>query len=144
MPPQIYQLTNSKTYELRVTATLQNKSTVFQQYQEFNISDAASGYRLYFNRNVSTYLLGDCFTPLLGAPFSAYDNDNDGDTSVNCALQYAAGFWFVGRNCSTCNPMGPLPQPTTGVRLGVPNEAFWTNNLGKAAVFRLNMFLVVL
>ncbi|PVD39551.1 hypothetical protein C0Q70_02186 [Pomacea canaliculata] len=111
-PPTIGWGWRSKTYELRVTATLQNKSTVFQQYQEFNISDAASGYRLYFNRNVSTYLLGDCFTPLLGAPFSAHDNDNDGDASVNCALQHAAGFWFVAATAPRATPwVRYLSQP---------------------------------
>ncbi|KAK7113287.1 hypothetical protein V1264_012599 [Littorina saxatilis] len=115
------------------------------QYQNFRISDEASGYRMYFNQTTNdTYLLGDCFSALYGAQFSAYDNDNDEDGGVNCAQNHEGGWWFRGGACSTCNPTGPLLQPAGGRRTGVDAEIFWTEDLDDLVPFKMTMFLTSL
>ena len=144
---QVYQLTNSKQYELRIAVQFYNDTSdkVFMLYQLFNISDAASGYRLFANQtNNETYRLGDCFAALYGARFSAFDNDNDEDAAVNCAAKHQGGWWFRGSGCSTCNPTGPLlpPSPDGVTRTGVDGEAFWTDKMGDLAVKKLSMYLV--
>lgn len=143
---QLYYLTASKQYEFRASITLKNGSNYFQQYITFTVSGADDGYRL--TASVNPYvinLLGDCLTPLRGAKFSTFDRDNDGDDSVNCAQKHGGGFWFLGCNCSTCNPTGQLMTPTaSGLRLGVDNETFWTNNLVNVMPVKVNLFLVVL
>ncbi|KAL8571602.1 hypothetical protein ACOMHN_061756 [Nucella lapillus] len=140
---RVYELTNSKTYELRIFCKLQNKSLSFMQYQQFNISSKEDGYRLWFNLTFAdTYLLGDCFTPLWKSQFSAMDHDKDEDDTVNCAAKHGGGWWFRGKNCSTCNPTGPLLKPNNGKKSGVDAEAFWTQNLGDSVPFKIAMFLV--
>ncbi|KAK7116410.1 microfibril-associated glycoprotein 4-like [Littorina saxatilis] len=141
---KLYQLTNSRSYELRVSCRLENGSNVFMLYQHFQITGSADGYRMLFRqtRDNSTYFLGDCFTPLLGAKFSAYDNDNDENNKVNCAEKHEGGWWFRGENCSTCNPTGPLLKSPNGTREGIDAEAFWTHDLGDAALYVIYMYLI--
>ena len=133
---------------MRITAKLQNGSNLFMQYQHFTISDADSGYRLYFNQTKlnETYLLGDCFSALYGAQFSAFNRDRDEADDVNCAARHGGGWWFRGSECSTCNPTGPLRPPAAdGVtRSGVDDEAFWKENMGDLAMRKISMYLVVL
>lgn len=145
-PRQVHQLTNSKDYELRISARLENGSNFFMQYKQFNVTGVETGYRLYFNQTDfnDTYLLGDCFSDLYGAQFSAFDHDNDEDNSVNCAAKHGGGWWFRGSNCSTCNPTGSLPTSTDELRSGVDTEIFWTRDMGDLAISKLSMFLVVI
>nr|KAG5709723.1 hypothetical protein BaRGS_027748 [Batillaria attramentaria] len=141
---KIHLLATSKPYELRVSIQTKDGTNRFQQYEHFVVSNATSGYKLFFNYTVPDTLLGDCLTPLLGASFSTYDHDQDESVSINCAAKHQGGFWFRGDTCSTCNPTGPLTLPADGLRYGVDNEAFWTVNLGDLAPFRVTMFLVAL
>nr|KAG5709721.1 hypothetical protein BaRGS_027746 [Batillaria attramentaria] len=142
---KIHLLTTSRAYELQVLIKPQNNTSYSQKYKHFQVSNADSGYRLSFDSSV-TGTLGDCFTPLKGAIFRqvTYDNDQDESVSVNCADKHQGGFWFRGDTCSTCNPTGPLTLPADGLRSGVDNEAFWTENLGNVAPFKIYMFLVPL
>ncbi|XP_076452037.1 uncharacterized protein LOC143287687 [Babylonia areolata] len=140
---KVYELTNSKTYELRVSAKLKNGSNLYMQYQEFNVSGREDGYRLLFNKSFAgVYLLGDCFSPLWGSRFSTPDHDQDEADAVNCAARHGGGWWFRGDNCSTCNPTGPLLKPSSGFRTGLDAEAFWSEDLGDLALYRMTMFLV--
>ncbi|XP_025078493.1 microfibril-associated glycoprotein 4-like [Pomacea canaliculata] len=84
---------------------------------------------------------GDCLSDLRGANFSTYDNDNDGDSSVNCASRHSGGWWFHGNTCSTCNPTGQLLQPANGLRTGDDSEVFWVKDLGNVAPYGINLRL---
>ena len=63
---------------------------------------------------------GDSLSYQSGSRFSAYDNDNDMDSSRNCAAKFQGGWWF--RRCLRCNLNGRYIQggqqseaPSTGV-----------------------------
>nr|KAG5709727.1 hypothetical protein BaRGS_027752 [Batillaria attramentaria] len=122
---KLHLLTKSKIYQLRFRVKLPNATLYFVYYDDFVLSDETSDYSFTFSlaKEIS---LGDCLTSLLGAGFSTYDRDNDGDSSVNCAQRHGGGWWFSGAACTTCNPLGPILQPFDGRRKGVDGEAFWT------------------
>nr|KAG5702735.1 hypothetical protein BaRGS_003609 [Batillaria attramentaria] len=100
----------------------------FGSYPNFAVSSEASGYSFSMFAPPAFPLL-DCLTPLEGAPFSTYDNDNDNTGSVNCAAKHGAGFWFQGTSCSAvCNPFGLLTWPAGDARTGVPYEVYWNHD----------------
>ncbi|XP_062597034.1 microfibril-associated glycoprotein 4-like [Saccostrea cucullata] len=78
----IHLLTKQKP-SLYVSITLTNKTTLYQQYGEFSISNEADNYRLYLN-GPTTGILGDSImlttgmsdTNLFGMTFSTLDRDN--------------------------------------------------------------------
>nr|KAG5709731.1 hypothetical protein BaRGS_027756 [Batillaria attramentaria] len=107
---KLHLLTSSRHYTLGVQVS--NFSEVYQHYyRRFVVKSAAEGYAMTFD---TQYLpqapalpMSDCLAPLKDIPFSAYDNDNDGNTTRNCAADYGGGWWY-NADCSECNLMGTL------------------------------------
>ncbi|KAL8571594.1 hypothetical protein ACOMHN_061748 [Nucella lapillus] len=124
-----HQLTTNRQYRLQF------------KYHDFILGSEASGYAIGFHAPVKEEKLGDCLSDLRGAPFSTYDKDDDGSSTVHCAKQHGAGWWFKGDTCSSCNPFGPIlssPEVTEGVK----GQSFWKRNLGNLAPRNLRVFLI--
>lgn len=139
---KLHLLTSSRAYELRFRVRLENGSVYYHFYKDFVVRDQSAGYSFILGiTDDMDRELGDCLTPLMGASFSTYDNDSDGDNTTNCAQRHGAGWWFLGANCSSCNPLGPFINDT---RLGVEAEAFWTDKMGDMVPFTLYGYLVPL
>ena len=116
-----------------------------------------SGYRLYLficlpiylSVYLSVYLsiyqyinLSDLSIYRQNIPFSAYDSDNDGNPSRNCAADYGGGWWY-NDSCSDCNLMGELRYYALTRVPGAVNEVFWLPGLDPAdfSPNSVNMFL---
>ncbi|XP_070188452.1 fibrinogen C domain-containing protein 1-A-like [Littorina saxatilis] len=138
---KLHLLTASKSYGLRFSMKPPNSTASYSFFEDFVLSDEASGYSF----TVGTFKsdkLANCLDGQQGAPFSAYDVDNDDNSTFNCALQYGGGWWFKGENCSLCSPMGPILPPFDGMRKGVLGESFWSG-FGDGYPFPITMYLVV-
>ncbi|XP_070174233.1 angiopoietin-related protein 4-like [Littorina saxatilis] len=94
-------LNEGKNYGLKFTLTLFNGTKVYVLYSDFKLGGADTGYTFTMNPNVPNRSPGDCLSPLVGAPFSTYDNDRDNSTSINCAQQQGGGWWYSGDTCSS-------------------------------------------
>ncbi|XP_067110459.1 microfibril-associated glycoprotein 4-like [Osmerus mordax] len=104
----IHLLTTKKDYELRVDMEDFEGRRVYANYSSFSISPGAVNaevdlYRLHVSgfRNGGA---GDSLTHHSGRPFSTFDRDNDGASSMNCALKYMGAFWY--NNCMYASPTG--------------------------------------
>ena len=139
---KLHQITSSKSYELRFIVTLPNGTLTLSNYQNFVLTDEASGYAFSLTSSVSR-VLADCLTDLQGARFSAYDVDNDNSTLRNCASLFGGGWWYKGNGCSVCNPMGPVLPPFDGALRGVVGELFWIG-FGNVSPFPLSMYLTAM
>nr|KAG5702731.1 hypothetical protein BaRGS_003605 [Batillaria attramentaria] len=141
---KVHLLTNNRAYQLRFSMSIQNNTLYFGVYPNFVVSSEASGYAFSLSTPPDFPLL-DCLSPLEGAPFSTYDNDNDGETSVNCAQRHGGGFWFKGPECSTiCNVFGQLLQPADDSRSGIPDEVFWSMRYVAVELAPKKMFLYLI
>ncbi|KAI1886531.1 hypothetical protein AGOR_G00196720 [Albula goreensis] len=98
----IFLLTWTKKYELRVDMEDFERGNVHAQYSSFSIDPESEGYKLH----ISSYIdggAGDSLAYHNEKKFSTFDNDQDSSGS-NCALIYQGGFWFY--NCLYANPNG--------------------------------------
>ncbi|KAK7501274.1 hypothetical protein BaRGS_00007399 [Batillaria attramentaria] len=128
---KLHLLTSSRHYTLGVQVS--NFSEVYQHYyRRFVVKSAAEGYAMTFD---TQYLpqapalpMSDCLAPLKDIPFSAYDNDNDGNTTRNCAADYGGGWWY-NADCSECNLMGTLRWSSLTRVPGAVDEVFWNPGL---------------
>ncbi|KAL8571592.1 hypothetical protein ACOMHN_061746 [Nucella lapillus] len=138
---KLHQLVSLKRYTLQFNVKLvYNNSNYSQKYQNFTLGNEASGYAIGFSVPVNKEKLGDCLSDLRGAPFSTYDEDHDESSTVHCAKQHGAGWWFKGDTCSSCNPFGPIlfsPEVTEGVK----GQSFWKRNLGNIIPLTFRMIL---
>uniref|UniRef100_A0A182N3F4 Fibrinogen C-terminal domain-containing protein n=1 Tax=Anopheles dirus TaxID=7168 RepID=A0A182N3F4_9DIPT len=75
-------------------------------YDEFEIGNEASGYRLHLGQFVEGDAK-DSLRPSDGMKFSTPDRDND-EHAGSCAAFYASGWWY--RNCMNCNLNGQFKQ----------------------------------
>ncbi|KAK6186445.1 hypothetical protein SNE40_008483 [Patella caerulea] len=77
----------------------------YADYTDFKVGDRSTHYTITYSSYIplgTSGDLGDVLNGLNGSSFSTYDRDNDGVGNINCALQYAGGWWFNGLNgCST-------------------------------------------
>ncbi|XP_035260133.1 microfibril-associated glycoprotein 4-like [Anguilla anguilla] len=109
----IFLLTWTKKYELRVDMEDFERGKVHAQYSSFSIDPESEGYKLH----VSSYIdggAGDSMAYHNEKRFSTFDNDQD-TWGSNCALLYHGGFWFD--RCLHANPNGLY---TWGQRSGSP------------------------
>ncbi|XP_070182469.1 angiopoietin-related protein 4-like, partial [Littorina saxatilis] len=102
-------LNEGKNYGLMFALTLSNGTKVYVLYSDFQLGGADTGYKFTMNPNVPNRPPGDCLSPLVGAPFSTYDNDSDNSTTINCAQRHGWGWWYSGDTCSSvCSALGRL------------------------------------
>ncbi|KAK7468159.1 hypothetical protein BaRGS_00036623, partial [Batillaria attramentaria] len=127
----IWELTNSRAYELIFEVFLLNGEWFQQSYRNFVVTDESENFSMSF-KGTDSYArpLGDSLSDVNGSPFSTYDADHDNDVNINCAERHHSGWWFGGVNCTECNPTGVLLQPADMSRTGDPREVFWSRNLG--------------
>eukprot|EP00058_Branchiostoma_floridae_P013859 XP_002599347.1 hypothetical protein BRAFLDRAFT_199923 [Branchiostoma floridae] len=122
---KIYQLTNAKSYLLRIDLENWASDTVYAEYDSFYIEDEAAKYRLH----VGTYsgTAGDGGKGLSyhdGRKFSTHDQDNDSH-ATNCAADHGRGGWWYG-GCDTVNLNQPYKHGGGGSEShGIEWEA-WT------------------
>ncbi|KAL8571599.1 hypothetical protein ACOMHN_061753 [Nucella lapillus] len=135
---KLYQLTNSKTFELRIRVKV-NETAIRSYFRNFVVGDEASSYKLSVGLNYKQEV-EDCMSVLQGAKFSTYDADNDGNADTNCAAVFGGGWWYTGANCSACNPLGPVPADN-GSRVGEVGEIFWSG-FGGSYPFPIRVYLV--
>ncbi|XP_025077858.1 uncharacterized protein LOC112554335 [Pomacea canaliculata] len=78
--------------KFRGMVELKNGSKLYVIYNNFVVKGEDSLYQFHFDSlNSVLNPTGDCLSDLRGANFSTYDNDNDGDSSVNCASRHSGG-----------------------------------------------------
>ncbi|XP_061186852.1 ficolin-2-like [Saccostrea echinata] len=106
----IHQLTKNWSSSLYVSITLLNATTLYQQYQQFSVSDETDNYRLFLG-GPATGTLGDSMMNpgdsnghLSGMFFTTSDRDND-QYGGNCAAVWEGGWWF--KNCYVAFLNGP-------------------------------------
>ncbi|XP_062593963.1 ficolin-1-like [Saccostrea cucullata] len=94
----VIHLLTKNSSSLYVSITLNNGTTLYQQYEEFYITDETDKYRLYLNGPTTGTLgdgmldTGDSTKDLSGMYFTTLDRDND-RASGNCA-GWGGGWWF--------------------------------------------------
>ncbi|XP_069591188.1 microfibril-associated glycoprotein 4-like [Ranitomeya imitator] len=99
----IYRLTVSGDYELRVELEDAEGTRVTAQYTNFSLSHHAlnpdsDGYRLHLGA-FSDGGAGDALSLHAGHTFSTYDHDQDGHAQ-NCAEYWGGGFWYHTGGCA--------------------------------------------
>ena len=100
----LYQLTANYRYKLRFD--LQQDGTgnwYYAEYSRFRVLSEAESYTLMvsgFSGNVGY----DAFGGHNGEKFSTIERDNDRRSSLNCARESGAGFWW--RACGWCHVNG--------------------------------------
>ena len=141
----IYLLTNSGPSFVLKVELRKDSSTYFQQYYHyFKIKDEANYYQLFFDSTSSNAQrpLGDSLSPALNTAFSTYDADHDGDVAENCALRHQSGWWFpTPCGLTTGNPLGRLERPPDGLWSNTSEGAFWLNDLGSVAPWKVSMWI---
>jgi ficolin len=108
-------VSGSRTYRLKVQlfAFLNNSFNVQLHYEKFRVGNEKDKFRITttpMNGNKNKWhgdalFSGNNATQINGSYFSTYDNDNDGNTTINCAQNYGGGWWF-GTGCSDANVNG--------------------------------------
>ena len=96
---KIHKMTNNAPYKLRMEFKLRNGSWYSVEYDTFRVESESSNYKI----NVTGYS-GDVYDVMNdgaiesglhnGMNFSTYDRDNDRWSGVNCASDYAGGWWY--------------------------------------------------
>ncbi|ESN95209.1 hypothetical protein HELRODRAFT_86942, partial [Helobdella robusta] len=104
---KIHQLTNQKSYRLRIEMKTWTGLKYAVEYENFRLSDEEDGYRL----TVGGFVGRDNFISTTPEPiesdsssvfennhnnqkFSTKDRDNDGRKYDNCAVHYQGAWWF--------------------------------------------------
>ncbi|XP_062618319.1 fibroleukin-like [Saccostrea cucullata] len=107
----IHLLTKHKP-SLYVSITLTSGTTLYQQYEEFSITDETDNYRLYLN-GPTTGTLGDRMfdtgiydQDLCGMSFTTLDRHHDRSVS-NCAVFWGGGGGWWYNYCNFANLNGP-------------------------------------
>eukprot|EP00058_Branchiostoma_floridae_P015256 XP_002600744.1 hypothetical protein BRAFLDRAFT_83487 [Branchiostoma floridae] len=107
---KIYQITNTRSYRLKIDLENWSSETVFAEYATFYIEDEAAKYRL----QVGIGTAGDGLSYHDNNRFSTHDQDNDGTGSYHCAITHGGrgGWWY--RACEHSNLNQPYKQGGDG------------------------------
>ncbi|KAK3510888.1 hypothetical protein QTP70_024379 [Hemibagrus guttatus] len=115
----MYIMTNTEKYQLRVDMEDFEKGSAYAQYTTFTVSQESTNYML----NIGGYInggAGDSLSFVNGRGFSTFDKDPTG----NCAEANGGGFWYYGYwywyQCHLANPnglykYGNVGTPYTGI-----------------------------
>ena len=96
--------TEKTEWELRIDFQFTNGTWFYLHYNNFKVGSPSSNYKLTIGGFTET-ITDDPFVsqPLDGKPFSTPDNDNDGQSKYNCALNTNSGWWHAHFNCGHIN-----------------------------------------
>ncbi|KAK3530592.1 hypothetical protein QTP86_028837 [Hemibagrus guttatus] len=97
----IYKMTYTEKYQLRVDMEDFEKGSAYAQYTMFCVEQESTDYRL----NIGGYInggAGDSLSYVNGIGFSTFDKEISG----NCAETYSGGFWYNYWTCHYANPNG--------------------------------------
>ena len=99
----IHCLTARDTMQLQVQLNHSNGTGLTWMYHHFRVLGAETDYRLHIGQAEGPSGGFDAMRAHNAKPFSTFDNDND-DSSGNCAASYGGGWWFT--NCYHSFPTG--------------------------------------
>ncbi|KAH8329044.1 hypothetical protein KR074_002297, partial [Drosophila pseudoananassae] len=101
---KLYQITQSKQYELLISLGKVSGSRAFVKYDNFRIGSEKNSYPL---ESVGNYTggAGDSLIKHVGKKFSTFDMDNDLSSTYDCAYMYNGGWWFSDCATSSLNGM---------------------------------------
>ena len=99
---KIHALTSDSTTELYVFMDTFEGESAWARYSSFSVGDAASNYMMTVSGYSGT--AGDAMAFQNGMQFTKIDNDNDADSTRNCAVVFRGGWWY--KNCHNTNPYG--------------------------------------
>eukprot|EP00058_Branchiostoma_floridae_P009832 XP_002595320.1 hypothetical protein BRAFLDRAFT_59778 [Branchiostoma floridae] len=100
---KISQITNAKSYSLKIDLENWSSGTAYAEYDSFYVEGIKAKYRMHIGSHSGT--AGDSLDHHNNMNFSTYDQDND-DHSSHCALTHGRGGWWYGA-CDEAN----LNQP---------------------------------
>ena len=88
---KIHRLTENGVWQLRIDLEDFSNNTIYAEYSDFSIGDAATKYRL----SIGNYSgdAGDALTYHANMSFSTYDEDNDGTSVSNCVESFKGAGW---------------------------------------------------
>jgi len=106
---KIHRITQIENHELLVTMVVEDSGTFNYKakYDLFKVDSAATEYQL----DIGSYLsaqsdAGDSLTTHDNEKFSTSDNDNDGDSTENCAEKFHGAWWYHSTGCYESNLNG--------------------------------------
>ncbi|XP_030636180.1 microfibril-associated glycoprotein 4-like [Chanos chanos] len=111
-----YQLTQRKTFELRVDMEDFEGGMVHAQYSSFSIDSETEGYRLH----VSGYTDGGAGDSLIIHNGQKFDRDQDTHSTLNCARSFLAAFWYS--DCHNANLNGVYLWGSDGTHYAIGVE----------------------
>ncbi|XP_069114671.1 ficolin-2-like [Argopecten irradians] len=125
----LYWLTSSDSYELRIEMEDATGVTRFASYSTFALSSESNNYEL----TVSGYV-GSTYNALAihnNKPFSTVDQDND-ESGANCALNNEAAWWYT--HCHQANLNAPYRPSLTADSRAMSWYEFEQNGQGFATL----------
>ncbi|CAH1271023.1 FCN1 [Branchiostoma lanceolatum] len=121
---KLSQITDAKSYSLKVSLENWSSGTVYADYDSFYVEKEVAKYRMHIGSYTGT--AGNSLNHHDGKQFSTYDQDNDDDTA-HCALSHGRGGWWYGR-CDEANLNAPYKLGGGGNNaVGIEWEA-WTGH----------------
>ncbi|XP_034449782.1 microfibril-associated glycoprotein 4-like isoform X5 [Hippoglossus hippoglossus] len=111
----IYLLTLSKSYELRIEMEDFEGAKAFVHYSSFTVGPEHEGYTLTFS-GFKDGGAGNSLSSHNGQKFSTFDKDQD-TYSSNCAKTYFGGWWYG--ECHAVNPNGLYLWGSSAFGIGI-------------------------
>jgi hypothetical protein len=87
-------LLSKRNFTIRIATSY----STYYEFDNFKVGDESDGYRLSLSdlKNFNTF---NFFSRYNQMKFSTFDNDQDNDSSNNCALKFGEGWWY--NSCAT-------------------------------------------
>jgi len=110
-------LTSSQQYGLRIELGDWSGDTRWAEYSLFRVADSIDRYRL---TQLGTYSgnAGDGVTYNKGHRFTTYDQDNDGSSHLNCAVDRRGAWWYDACSYSNLNGQYNNTANSKGINWG--------------------------
>ena len=120
----LHAMTSSYATELHVYMDTFENEVAEAMYSSFSVGDAASGYVL----SVSGYsgTAGDSLGAHNNRMFTTYDNDQDIQSEINCALFYKGGWWY-----NSCHSSNLNSQYLGGIHVSFADGVNWLTFKGQ-------------
>nr|KAG5693354.1 hypothetical protein BaRGS_017647 [Batillaria attramentaria] len=102
----IYRLTSTQSFTLRVDLEDFDGNTTYAEYRNFSISGPDDFYRLHISGYSGT--AGDSLAYHNNRAFTTYDRDRDSYSDGSCAVQHHGAWWY--KKCYHSNLNGRYKQ----------------------------------